>query len=113
MKESLDKRIQITEKNEVGTEVNYLKEPIAVREPMVNEDRPWLTDQLYRSHNISFLYLASVPNGYEIENKNEIEHTAGYMKWFTSYPEDLLPCHQDLYGDILEKYLTQEEFRKS
>lgn len=113
MKESLDKRIQITAKNEVGTEVNYLKEPIAVREAMVNEDRPWLTNQLYRSYNISFLYLASVPNGYEIENKNEIEHTAGYMKWFTSYPEDLLPCHQDLYGDILEKYLTQEEFRKS
>ena len=33
------------------------------------------------------------------------------MKWFTGYPEDLLHCHQDLYGDILEKYLMQEEYK--
>lgn len=80
MKELLDKRIQITAKNEVGTEMSYLKESIAVSEAMVNEDRPWLTNQLYRFHDISFLYFASLPNGYETENKDEIEHTAGYMK---------------------------------
>ena len=113
MKESLDNRTQITAKNEVETELNYLKEPIDVREIMVNEDWPWLTNQLYRSHNILFLYLASLQNDYEIENKDDVEYTAGYMKWFTSYPDDLVPCHQEVYGDILEKYLTQEEFRKS
>ena len=72
MKAALDKRIQITAKNEVGTEINYKLEPITVREAMVYEDRPWLSNQLYRSHNISFLYLATFPEGYCVNNEKRM-----------------------------------------
>lgn len=107
MKETLDKRIQIIALNELGMKVDYQQEPIVVREAMINMERPWLNNQLYRSHNISFLYFATLPLGYKLRNNSQDEHSVGYMKWFTECPDDLLPCHRELYGDILEKYLTQ------
>lgn len=111
MLETLDKRIQITASNELGTTVDYQHEPIAVRESVVGVERPWLHNQLYRAHNISFLYLSALPAGYRIQNNSLNEHSAGFMKWFTEWPDDLLPCHRELYGDILEKYLIQGRYR--
>ena len=107
MKETLDKRIQITALKELGTTVNYHHDPIAVREAMINVERPWLHNQLYRSHNISFLYLSTLPSGYCLYNNGLNEHVSGYMKWFTDWPDDLLACHRELYGDILEKYIIK------
>lgn len=111
MKETLYKRIQITAQNELGTKVDYQHDPIAVREAMINVERPWLHNQLYRSHNISFLYLAKLPLGYRLHNNGQSEHSTGFKKWFTEYPDDLLPCHRELYGDILAKYLIQGGYR--
>lgn len=79
MKETLDKRIQITALKELGTTVNYQHEPIAVRESMIDIDRPWLHNQLYRSHNISFLYLSTLPSGYSLHNNDLNEHSPGYI----------------------------------
>lgn len=70
MIETLDKRIQITASNELGSTVDYQREPIAIRESMVNVERPLLHNQLYRAHNISFLYISALPAGYRIQNNS-------------------------------------------
>ena len=109
IQETLDERIQKTAEEEIGTRVIYNKNPITTRESFMKRERPWLKDQLERSHNISLLYEAKLPEGYVIDNKGRLEHERGYMKWFSKVPDDLLPEHQDLYVDIIRKYLNLEE----
>lgn len=109
IQETLDERIQKTALSEIGTKVVYNKVPITTRESFMKRERPWLEDQLERSHNISLLYEAWLPEGFEIDNQGKTEHKAGYMKWFSEVPDDLLPEHQDLYVDIIRKYLGGKE----
>ncbi|MCI7107435.1 MAG: NUDIX domain-containing protein [Agathobacter sp.] len=109
IQETLDERIQKTALSEIGSSVIYNKNPIVTREAFMKRDRPWLKDQLERSHNISILYEARLPDGFQINNGDKSEHDAGYMKWFSEVPDDLLPEHQDLYIDIIRKYLNLEE----
>mgnify|MGYP005792669359 CR=1 FL=1 len=63
---------------------------------MVKVDRPWLDNQLHRSHNISSLYLSTLPLDYKITNSSQKEPIVGYKKWFAECPNDLLTCHQEL-----------------
>lgn len=107
--ETIEQRIQKTAKNELGCTVKYEKTPLAVRELFVNEQRPHLDDQLERSHNISLLFSAEVPEDYCIDNGNKNEHESGYLKWFSGMPEDLLLAHYKLYGDILNKYFMENK----
>lgn len=108
MRESLESRIQKTALNEIGTEVDYDKEPIVVREAFVNESRPWLSNELERAHNISLLFQCRIPDGFVINNRGLQKHDAGYAKWFNSLPSDLLKAHKDLYGDILENWFNKQ-----
>ncbi len=113
IQETLDTRIQKTAIDEIGTEVIYNKKPITVRESFVGEERPWLDDQLERSHNISLLYSARLPNGYEIDNGGRMEHDVGYIRWFKEMPSDLLKAHRRLYGDVLENFFNNQEEMKN
>jgi colanic acid biosynthesis protein WcaH len=107
IKETMETRIQKTAIKEIGTEVIVDRTPIVVREAMVDTERPWLENELERSHNISFLFHACLPVGFEISNENLCENDAGYKKWFTATPVDLLEVHKRLYGDILEEWFEK------
>ena len=103
LKETLDNRIQQTAINELGSKVIYDRDFIT-RETMATEERSQLTNQLERSHNISMLFFCRFPEGYEVKNKENDEHTRGYLKWFDHTPADLLKAHKGLYGDIIDGF---------
>ena len=107
VREPIEMRIQKTAEQEIGCKVDYDKQPMVVRESFVDEDRPWLEDQLERSHNISLLYAAQVTDDYCIDNGEKTEHEAGFLKWFSRVPKDLLLAHQKLYGDILQNHFEK------
>lgn len=108
IQETLDTRIQKTALSEIGCEVVYDTNPIVIRESFVKEERPWLKNQLQRSHNISLLYRCNLPEGYEINNGNLQITDAGYKKWFDYLPDNLLSVHKELYGDILTEYINHK-----
>lgn len=97
LKETLEERIVKTAQNEIGFDVIFDKEPIAVREDINHEDRYWLNNQLERSHNISFLYDCKLPTGCTINENDQI-------RWFSSVPDNLLQQHKMLYGDIISSF---------
>ena len=77
---------------------------MVVREHMLPIKGKTNLSGIERSHNIGFLYECLVPDNYVINNvKNENED--GFLKWFDSFPEDLLQCHKNVYGDILDNYI--------
>ncbi len=104
LRETLDYRIQETAKKEVGVEVTYDKEHFLTREGIVRYERPWMENQLVRSHNISMLFYCTIPEEYQIENVDKTEHSQGYRKWFDHYPDELIEEHKVLYGDIIKKF---------
>ncbi len=104
IRETLENRIQKTALMEIGTKVEYEKEPISVREAILQQSRPWLDNRLERSHNISFLYKAWLPDGFEIFNGDKQVHDSGYLQWFDHIPDDLLIAHRELYLDLLQNW---------
>ena len=98
LRETMASRIKKTAWAELGSEIKFDPEPIVIREDIISEDRYWLSNQLERSHNISFLFKCELPDSYKISDES------GEIKWFDSIPEDLLPQHRNLYGDILAHY---------
>ncbi len=102
LKEPLEERIIRTAKSEVGTEVLFDIEPIAVRQDISHEDQYWLENQLERSHNISFLYNYRLPER-SATNEND------QIIWFDSVPEKLLQQHWMLYGDIVSNYFEEKK----
>ena len=76
---------------------------------MIKEKISRLDNQLERSHNISLLFEAVLPDGYMIDNGTLTEHDSEYKKFFNFYPPDLLKAHDDLYGDILTDFFKNKE----
>ena len=99
MMETIDERIQKTAVREIGSEVIYDNEPMAVHENIIREHREGLQNQLERAHNIALIYSCRVPEGYKIDNGDKVETDEGYLKWFDKFPEDLLECHKPLLAD--------------
>ena len=108
MRETLDKRIQETAMIEIGTKVLYDPDSFITREVMIKEERPWLKNQLVRSHNISMLFDCHLPDGFDVRNSSSDEHKVGYLKWFDHSPDDLLKAHKSLYGDIIDLFFKGE-----
>lgn len=113
LKETLDNRIQQTAINELGSMVIYDRDNFITRETMAAEERPGLSNQLERCHNISMLFFCRLPEGYKVENSSKAEHTQGYLKWFDHTPSDLLKAHWDLYGDIIDRFFKGEQIWKT
>lgn len=111
MRETLDERIHKTAITELGGDVSYDPAPIVVRESMAHGRRPWLENELERSHNLSFLYQCRLPETFQIDNRDLREHDPGFAKWFDAVPADLLPVHRELYGDVLEKWFERKKTR--
>lgn len=99
-KETLDERIQKTAESEIGTRVITDYKPIAIREVIVGrkQDTP-----IKRAHHIAILYECRLPDGFEIANEGKNEQAAGYLKWFSEIPENILQVH-DVYFDVMDKY---------
>lgn len=109
LKESLDKRIQLTAMNEINTRVICDYQTFITRELIIaKEERPLLSNQLERCHNISMLFNCRLPAGFEVKNKSGDEHSSGYMKWFDHYPNDFLAFHKTLYGDIINEFFKRK-----
>ncbi len=107
LKETLDNRIQHTALNEIGTKVIYDTDNFVTREGMVKHPRPWLRNDLQRSHNISMLFFCTLPDGFDpITNVNN-SPARGDLRWFDAFPDNLLGAHKDLYGDIIENYFKE------
>lgn len=112
IKESIDHRIQQTAINELGVKVLYDRDTFMTREDIRHDERPWLQYPLERSHNISMLFRCRLPSRYKISNSSTEEHTVGYLKWFKSLPDDLLPLHMNLYGDVIMAFFDEEKTKE-
>ncbi len=99
MMETIDERIQKTALREIGCEVIYDKEPIAINENIIWEYRKDLNNQLERAHNIALIYTCHVPDDYVIDNGARTETDEGYLKWFDKFPDNLLECHKPLLNN--------------
>lgn len=102
-------RVQKTALKELGTKVEVKTNPITVRESMTMQPRPWLDNQLERTYNTSILFECKLPQNYVIDNKDIEPQMEGYLKWFDEVPVDLLQCHKELYGDILEELFKERK----
>lgn len=108
LRESWLERIQKTAVAELGTDVEVELTPLLVRESMTSQLRPWLKNQLKRTYNISMLFNCKLPKDYKINSERIDYGLEGYLKWFDAIPEDLLLCHRELYGDLLEAWFKEK-----
>lgn len=99
-KETLQERIQKTAESEIGTKVITNYEPIATREVIVGKEQDM---PIKRAHHIAILYECHLPDGFEISNEGKEEQMAGYLKWFSEIPENILQVHE-VYFDVFKKY---------
>ena len=104
MMESIDERIQKTAMREIGSEVIYDEQPIAVHENIISEERSGLTNQLERAHNIALLYKCRVPENYMLDNGGKAETDEGFLKWFDKFPDNLLECHKRVNVEYFKKW---------
>ena len=103
MMENIEERIQKTAVREIGCEVSYDKEPIAIKENIIRTHREGLQNQLERAHNIALIYRCRVPEGYAIDNGDKAETDEGFLRWFDKFPDNLLECHKVLKDDAAFK----------
>lgn len=108
MHETLMDRVQKTAVKEIGTKVILKSNEFVTQEGIIHYNRPWLDNELERSHNISMLFDCKLPDDFLISNQKENEHAEGFLKWFDFYPDDLLQAHKELYGDILKEILEKK-----
>lgn len=87
IRETIETRIQATAMNEIGAEVDYIQDPIAVYEVFNLEPREGIPDQNERSHFITLAYICRLKNPISLNER---------MQWFDDLPDDLLKC-QDCY----------------
>ena len=92
-KETTKARIKNVAEAEIGVEVKFDPNPIAINQIINNE---WDI----RGHFISILYKCSLSSAFILKNKDLKETNPGYLKWHESCPENLLKFH-----DIYRKYL--------
>jgi len=92
-KETFETRIKEVAKSEIGTEVKFDPNPIAINE-IINKKRD------IRGHFISILYKCSLPSTFISENRELKETDPGFLKWHENCPDNLLKFHE-----IYRKYL--------
>lgn len=103
--ETMQNRILETAKKELKCTVEFVPEPIAVRDIIIKKNTN-LSNPFVRGHNITILFKCFLPDNYIINNDKLNETDVGYLKWFVKIPGNLLDVH-DAYGDILFKELQK------
>ncbi len=91
-KERLEDRIRQVALQEIGTDVDFDSEPIAVNEVFVQHQT--------RGHFISFLYKCTVPDDYVTDNNGLKNTDPGYLQWHEGCPRNLVDV-QKIYEKIL------------
>jgi colanic acid biosynthesis protein WcaH len=86
-KETLETRVKKAAEIEIGRAVDFDPHPIALNQIIHKTDK-------IRSHFISILYKCSLPSVFVPENKGLSNVDAGYLKWHTVCPDDLLKFHE-------------------
>jgi len=105
-KESMADRIHKTALAEIGCDVLFDKEPLAVRDVIVDFNRPNLHDQSIRAHNLAILYKCKLtkPDIVEIFDSHAGERPQrGELRWFNVIPSNILSVHT-VYNDVFTKY---------
>jgi len=93
-KETAENRINAVAKNELGTKVNFSKEPICIQEIFIPPRR--------RGHFISLLYKCSciAPLNPNLEYKGG-ELKKGQWAWHDQTPDDIIDVHL-VYKDFID-----------
>ena len=97
--ESLEECVQKTARRELGCEVSFKAEPIAVRNVLrgANHNLRYPNE---RGHNVAILYHCSLPPYFVPDNGLCTEEDSGFLKWFLKLPMDFMKIQQ-VFDDIL------------
>lgn len=110
-KETMEERIQKTAVSEIGTKVEYYKEPIQVFEIFSKNYREGLKDQRERAHFITLVFMCHIPENFQIELDKTRPGETGYMQWFDCLPDNLLAvqnCYRAKWGEIKKKIMEEK-----
>lgn len=97
-KETMEDRIKKVAKSELNCEVQINEVPIAVRDVIIEKDS---CEPKIRAHNLAVMFECFIEH--DIDNGNKKENEAGYLKWFSKIPDNILKVHE-CYQDIFEKF---------
>lgn len=86
-KELAETRIQQVALQELGTEVTFSAQPIALHQ-LIHPTRNT------RGHFLSLLYLCAVPETFDPSNNGRREEEAGYLQWHEDCPHNLIGVHE-------------------
>lgn len=86
LKETLEERIRKTALNEIGTEVIHGNSPIEVLQ--IIDDKAER-----RGHFVSLVYECRLTDKMVVLNKGCTKREPGYLEWFETFPEDMIPEH--------------------
>jgi colanic acid biosynthesis protein WcaH len=92
-KENAETRIKKVAEIEIGAQVRFDPNPIAINEIIKKEGK-------IRGHFISLLYKCSLLSTFVPENRGLTETDPGFLKWHDKCPDNLLSWHE-----IYRKYL--------
>ena len=104
--EDFETRVRETARKELGCEVEFDREPIAVRNVLRGE-APGLEHPRERGHNVAILFRCALPKEYSIDNGEKNEDEAGFLKWFDRLPPDFMKI-QHVYDDVLKPWMEEQ-----
>ena len=92
-KENFETRIQKTAEREVGSQIQFNPEPIAINQIVCQHDT--------RGHFISLLFDCFLESNFIPANDNLCPKELGYLSWHDACPNDLIKSHE-----IYRKFLS-------
>lgn len=93
-RERLEERLQKVALSEIGCEVSFMPQPIALHQFIHHELKE-------RAHFISFLYQCFLSENVKLDNLGRGPHDVGSMRWHEGCPADLLKL-QEPYRPYIE-----------
>ena len=105
MYESFSQCIHTTALRELGCDVTFTEQPIAVRN-IVRGPNLKLEHPNERGHNVAVLFRCSLPAGYVIDNGEKGPDDDGFLRWFDALPPDFLKI-QMAYADVLSDWMKE------
>lgn len=103
--ESVIERAERTARQEFGCDIRLDPEILHVFEIFTRQERP-IKDQNERSHFITLVLAGLAPADLDTEIQKVNPGQPGYMKWFTTLPDDLLQvqnCYREQWQTIQTK----------
>lgn len=84
-KETFEERIRKVSIDEIGINLKFNPEPIAINEMIVSHAN--------RGHFVSLLYQCQLNESFTPDNGELKPTDPGYLKWHTSFPDDMVKVH--------------------